>query len=440
MRKAVSLVVWVAMLSPLSSGAVTREQCIQVALENNPDLQAAAQRVEAARAAIAEARSAYYPQITLSSMYSRSDNPPQAFFMDLNQRTASLQRDFNNPPDTENLRASVWAKIRLADGGQRGLGKDMAVLGTEASKAGEAAVRNELIYQVNRGYYGVLEAQSFVKVQKETVESLEESLRIANERFKAGSAVKTDVLNLEVKLAQAQQDLISAQNGFQLAVAALNTAIGQDLVPAEPLPDEARKELQAPDMTESPDAVENRPELKAAKANAEIQRKAWKKAQRDYYPTLSAFGSSDWDSDVSTDFQQSYFVGVVAEWDVFTGFRRSAATKSAKANADAARAEEDKARNNLRLDLKQAILQTKDAWERLNVARRSVDSAEEALRITRERYQQGAADLPELLTAEVGLTGTRTRDVAAYYDYLTAQSNVARAKGESADAFSGGGQ
>ena len=93
----------------------------------------------------------------------------------------------------------------------------MAVLGTEASKAGEAAVRNELIYQVNRGYYGVLEAQSFVKVQKETVESLEESLRIANERFKAGSAVKTDVLNLEVKLAQAQQDLISAQNGFQLA-------------------------------------------------------------------------------------------------------------------------------------------------------------------------------------------------------------------------------
>ena len=186
--------------------------------------------------------------------------------------------------------------------------------------------------------------------------------------------------------------------------------------------------------------MENRPELKAAKANAEIQRKAWKKAQRDYYPTLSAFGSSDWDSDVSTDFQQSYFVGVVAEWDVFTGFRRSAATKSAKANADAARAEEDKARNNLRLDLKQAILQTKDAWERLNVARRSVDSAEEALRITRERYQQGAADLPELLTAEVGLTGTRTRDVAAYYDYLTAQSNVARAKGESADAFSGGGQ
>ena len=38
-----------------------------------------------------------------------------------------------------------------------------------------------------------------------------------------------------------------------------------------------------------------------------------------------------------------------------------------------------------------------------------MESAEEALRITRERYEQGAADITELLTAQFGLTDTRTR-------------------------------
>ena len=43
---------------------------------------------------------------------------------------------------------------------------------------------------------------------------------------------------------------------------------------------------------------------------------------------------------------------------------------------------------------------------------------------TRERYEQGAADITELLTAEVGLSSTRMHDAAAYYDYLTALANL----------------
>ena len=420
-----------SVLLSTSAQAVTLEDCIQTALTDNPDAQAAAQRVESARAAIREAESAYYPQLSLAGTYGRTDNAGQAMFMALNQRSLNMMApgfDINNPDDTENLRAGIGAKWRLLDGGQRGLYRDMAKLGTDASKAQEEAIRNELIYQVTRGYYGVLQAQAFVKVQEETVASLEENLRVANERFKAGSAVQTDVLNLEVKMAQAREDLIRAQNGARLAVAALNTAIGQDLVPQGPLPEKERTNLVPPVLREE-DTIDDRAELKAARLNTRIQENAWKKTRRDYFPTVSAFGSVDWDSDVSSDFEQSYFAGAMAEWDFFTGFRRGASTESAKANYEAARAQERKARDNLRLDLTQAQLAIQEAWERLDVASRSLTTAEEALRITQERYKQGAADITELLTAQVGLTATRTRNVAAYYDYLTAQANLKRAQG-----------
>ena len=70
------------------------------------------------------------------------------------------------------------------------------------------------------------------------------------------------------------------------------------------------------------------------------------------------------------------------------------------------------------------------------MVRKSIENAEESLRITQQRYQQGAANLPELLTAQTGLTGTRTRNVAAQYDCLTALSNLERARGQLVERYS----
>lgn len=412
--------------------AVTLDECIRTALEANPDMQAAEARIAAAREAVRQTMAAYFPTLTLSSALARTDNAPQAFFMELDQRIASMQGDINHPGDVDNWRNSVGAKVRLLDAGQRGYQRDAAQLGAQAEAAGKRALNNELVHQVTRAFYSVLEAQVFVQVRQESVSTLTEGLRLANERLQAGSAVKSDVLNIEVRLAEAREDLIRAQNGIQLALAALNTAIGRDLVDEAALPEATVQPMtpQAPLMEQNLDAAEGRPELEAARLAAQAQEKLQRKTERENWPVLSAVGSADWDSAVNSDFQRSYFVGAVAEWDIFTGFRQSGAAAEAKARAAEAKAAERKALNNLRLDLRQAQLAIREAWERLEVTRHSVAGAEEALRITCERYRQGAAAVTELLTAQAGLTATRSRHTAAYYDVLVAQSNLKRARGE----------
>lgn len=418
--------------SPVAMG-VTLDEAIRAALDNNPDILSAEHRIESARSMLRQAKSAYYPWINVSANYAQSDNPPQAFMMTLNQRTLNMADPSfnpNEPDDTENLRASVGVQWRLYDSGQRAANKNMARFGAEASAEALAAVRNQLAHEVTRGFLGVLQAKAFAAVQADSVSSIEESLRIAQERFNAGSAVKTDVLNLETQLAQAREDLIKIRNGLQLAVAAVNTAIGSDLVTAE--------NAAAPDMSldapppecKDPLAYENRPELRAARLMRRIKEQDLKKAKRSYGPTLSAFASSDWDSDASTEFEQSYMAGVMAELNVFDGFRTRGAVAAAAAEYEAAKADEQKAVNNLKLDLKQAFLGVQDAWERLNVTRSSLETAQEAQRIVREQYEQGAADISILLQTQVGVTAMQTRNVAAQYDYLVALSNLKRAKGE----------
>lgn len=424
----VMLSAWLA--AGVSAAPVDLAACLSAALKANPDVQAARARVEAAREALREAASASYPQLGLAGNWARTDNPPQAFFMQLNQRQASLQKDFNQPDDTENWRGSVALQWRLLDGGRREADRRGARKASDAAGQMLAATRNELVFQVTRAYYGVLKARAFVGVRTQEVASIEEHLRVANERLKAGGAMRTDVLNLDVQLSQAREDLIRARNGLHLAVAVLNTAIGEDVL-AEAGVDALESvvtDLVAPAAAQR--AVEGRPELLAAASQSSAMDALLDRARRDYLPVLNAMGSLDWDSDTLGDFEQSYFVGAVAELNVFDGFRNRAGVARARANARAAQADEDKLRQALRLDLKQAVLGEQEAWERLTIADKSQASAEEALRLTRERYRQGAADIAELMMAQTGLTGTASRQLAARYDYLTARSNVARACGE----------
>jgi outer membrane protein len=431
---AVAAVCWVG---AAAGQEITLDECISAALRDNPGAVAAEHRVGAARAAITQARAAYYPRLAASGAWSRTDNAPQAFMMTLNQRSLTLDTDFNNPDDTENLRMSMGVQYRLFDGGQRGLSSAMAEQGAQAQAARLEAVRNELIHRVTQAYYGVLQAKAFMGVAQETVSSLEESLRVARERFEAGAVVKTDVLNIDVKLAEAREDNIRARNGRQLAEAALNTAIGRPLVGSSArlgAVDEGG--ASAPPAVDASD-MDGRPEMRMASLGAGVAEKAWRKARRERSPQMNAFGSWDWDSDVSTDFEDSYLVGISADWNLFTGRRVQGGIAEAYANLMAARADEANTRNALALDLTQSGLQAGEAWERLGVARTSESSAEESLRMTRERYEQGAADITELLTAQVGLTATRTRHVAALYDYLIALSNIERARGSLTSRYEG---
>ena len=417
----------------LPAEGITLRDCVETALVSNPGIQASAERVEAARKMIGQARSGFYPQVYVSGNYTTTDNAPQAFMMNLNQRKLDMRApefDPNWPGDTDNIRFSVGAEFRVFDGGQRFIEVAKAKLGKQARQERLLTVQNELIYQVVRGYYGVLQAEAFVVVQKESVESLKESLRVSRGRYSAGSVFKTDVLNLEVKLAQAQEDLIKAQNGVQLAIAALNTAIGKDIIPPTGLPAPAEHGECVDPSKQGIGTTDRRPELAAAKRMALLKQREYSGAVRGYSPVVNAFASYDWDTDYHSDPQGSYTVGVSARWELFTGFRRPSAIAQKKAEWRAAQRDLEKLRANLQLDLKQAYLRAVEAFKRLSVVKKSVESAEEALRITRERYKEGAANITELLTAQVGLTAMRTRDVAACYDYLTAMSNVRRARGE----------
>lgn len=405
---------------------LTLPEAIQLALQNNPDLATAQQRVAAARAGILQAESALWPRLRVSESYAASDTPVQAFMMTLNQRAFSFGADFNRPGTTDNLNTKVLAHWSLYDGGQSLASRQAARLNTEAASQSLEAVRNDLVFEVTRAYHTIGKARQFVSVTEASVSNMTATVNVSSNRVAAGQALKTDLLDAEVRLAENRENFVRARHAEALSELVFRNVLGvseKETVTASPHPvtlSEAKSLTTDGRM---------RPELLAAEnAVAAAERKV-RVAQAGHWPRVNTFASYDLDSGDTRRFEDSWVAGVSVELDVFDGFLTRGKVAEARANLETARHQARKMALAIALEIRQAQLSLEDAFARLETTGKTVAQAEESLQITKDRYANGLALIPQLLDAETALTAARHRRAAAETDVLIAHAALARALG-----------
>ena len=140
----------------------TLDAALQAALKGNPDARLAAQRAEAAETMVEQARSAWYPMVTLQGSYVQTNSPMTAFGAILNERAFSFGLDFNRPGQIDDLNATGTIAYNLYGGG-----RPTAVLarpsGALASRQDLRAARNQLSAAVAKAYLDVRKARESVR-------------------------------------------------------------------------------------------------------------------------------------------------------------------------------------------------------------------------------------------------------------------------------------
>jgi outer membrane protein TolC len=124
------------------------------------------------------------------------------------------------------------------------------------------------------------------------------------------------------------------------------------------------------------------------------------------------------------------FIGATASWDIWEGGGTYYGIDEAKARVSQALSARRKAEDMIRLDVRSAHIGVTTAAEALEVAKHAVEQAEENFRIEVKRYESTSNTSFDVLDAETQLTTARGQNQAAIYDYIIAQSNLARAMGE----------
>ena len=409
-------------LAAIAAEPWTLERALQQALSGNPDARLARQRIVAAQAGLDQANAAYWPKVQVQSSYSASDNPMLAFGSILNQRAYSSSLNFNDVPTVDDFNARGLVTVPLYAGGKNAATRKAATANSEAAKQDNAAVQNALGYEVARAFYTVLKTRQFIRAAEASVGSFESSLAVARKRLDGGTLLKTGVLDIEVRLAQAREELVRARNANALAVRALRNLIGIesgefDVADTAPT-------AQAPDSGD----FSGRPELTAARHRERAAEEQVSAAKGSYLPRVNGFGSLDYDYGAKYGRGGgSYTAGALLQWDVWDGKLTRAKVREATANLESTREEERKLRLALDLEIEQARLDLKAANERLGVTDQAVAQAAESAGLTRARFEQELALQTELIDAETALVAARVRRAQAEADRQIAVAAVRKA-------------
>lgn len=402
----------------------TLEKAITHALANNPDARQAEQRIVAARAGIEQANAAFRPQVQFQSSYIRTDNPVGVFSAALNQRSFGPRLDFNDVPDADDLNVRGLVTVPLYTGGRNMAGRDAATASTEAARHAAQAVRHILEFEVTRTFLTIGKARELVLASEAAVAGFGKNLTVAKKRFNAGTILKAEVLDVEVRLAQAKEEVVRARNARSLAERVLRNLLGleaQDFAVVDSLPP-----ILAPVTTDS----FQRPELRAAEQNRRAAEAELRGARSGYRPQVSAFGSLDHDYGWRFDGSgRSYTAGVMLQWNIWDGRRTEAKVNGAQAELNASREAERKVRLAIDLEAEQARLNLQEATERLQVTRQVIAQAQESVDLTRARFEQGLALATQLIDAETALTTARFRRAEAEADQRIATAALRKSLG-----------
>jgi outer membrane protein TolC len=306
----------------------------------------------------------------------------------------------------------------------------------EASDEQDQAVVQETIRTAAVQYYDVVLAQAQVGFARRSLEEAEELLRIARLRTKTGTGLPVDEFRAEAALAARRQNLLAALNGFYSASVALTVTLHLD--PSVMLVPKARgvkqKTLVREDLSIDQmlfTATYYRPDLEAirtlvAAADADKGATIWGGlgpqvlASRTFATRPPAGSISD------TEYrQQIYTVSGGFDWSLATfGRIRTAAANTRIAGLNAER----------QLDLVQAAVVTAHqttitAKKIIPIAQEEVTSAEEALRLTRKNLETGTGLTIDVLASQDAADQARLRYATAVIRYNQAEINLLGALG-----------
>lgn len=331
---------------------------------------------------------------------------------------------------------NVAATYPLYTGGKNENTMEARQYATNVADFNLERTKQSIRYNTMQQYYRVLQTRNAIDVQEDSVRRLKVHLDNVNAQYRVGTVAKADVLQSQVNLANAEQNLVTAQADYDVAQATLNNLMGVPTATKLNIKDDLRYNKYS--LTEeacTSYALENRPDhlaaiysVKRAEATMDVAKAGWR-------PTVNAqvvkylSGTKPFRQD-STDY---WTAGVSANWNVFDNGVTEAAVKAAQADLEKANEVLAKSEEDISLEVRRNYLNLLAAEKNIHTMKVAVEEAEENYKIYQVRYSAGVDTNLNVMTAEEKLNSARMNYYTALYNYNTYKAALDTAMGVPVD-------
>ncbi|MGM0635915.1 MAG: TolC family protein [Bacteroidota bacterium] len=370
---------------------------------NNQKLQVNEYEYIEMKAQFNETRATFLPQLKVSHTGSRTNNPVMAFGARLNQGIFT-ENDFavnnlNNPDGITNFVTSFQIEQPIINM-DKIMMRSALKYGAEAKSQQNAFKKDALLLQTEKIYMQLQLAYKAVEVYEKAQKTAEANLKTVEDFYNQDLLVKSDVLSAKVRKNEVDNALNQAnsmvQNLSDQLKYLMNDELEGDLLPEN----ELDVKLTAVEENKAVD-IKNRSDVVAMELQVDSHKKMNQAAKMEYFPSLNAFGNLQWfDEDILGMGSRNYFVGASLSWNLFEGGSRLARNQKAKAKFEQAKLEAEDYLAESVLELQKSQRALVDAENKMNRNKLSLDQAEEAFEIRKNRFEEGLERTADLLTAE----------------------------------------
>ena len=408
---------------------LTLEESIKIALERSLILHSAMVGAVGSEYRRKEAVINFLPLWTGQYYYTRYSSPTTVGSSGVFSPTGQL---LNTDRDVFNLSTSVQQPIFA--GGSIYSNYRLEKSGVDISKTDVETVRRDIVLQVREGYFNILTAQKLLDVAKQAVKQFEAQLEVSKAFFEVGIIPKNDLLQSEVRLANAKQALVRTENNVALAKSSFNILLRREINEPLEVVDILGYKPSTLRFEESlEEALSQRPEIKSAGLRVDQAKEGVKIARSGFFPSINLsgnYGRTSNEFDLGGDFKsERWTIQTLATLTIFDW--GNTAYKVGENKVKVAQAEDLKIQliEGVILEVKQGYLNMHTAEKNIGVAEKAVEQAEENLRMNEERYKYQVATATDVLDAVTLLAQARVNYYGALSDFNVASARLERAMG-----------
>ncbi|MCK9279579.1 MAG: TolC family protein [Melioribacteraceae bacterium] len=411
---------------------MTVEDAIQTGLKNSKTLDASSMKVVAAEARKKEVIAGLLPSVKFNAGYRRlSEVDP-----------FEINTPFGNfvvsPSILDNYTTQLTVAQPLFAGFRLLSGAKIASKNYEATKEDFQKDQSDLIYNIQNAYWNLFKAEQMKKVIDENLSMIKAHVNDATNLLNAGLLTTNDKLKLEVQLSDAQLKQLDAGNNVRLAMIGLNNILSIPLTTEIEIASEVkRSEAEFGELnTLVNSAIDERPEVKAAKLRVKAAEYGVTAARAGWYPQISFSGNLYYSRPnqrivpAEDKFNSTWDVGVNLSMNIWDWLTTSHQTEQAKAQLAQGVDALGIIKDGVSLEVNQYYLLVNQLKRRIELSELTVKQAEENMRVTSERFKGGTALSTDAIDAEVSLLSAKINYTNSLVDFELSKARLKKALGK----------
>jgi len=409
-------------VSQQATAAETLDQVLAEAINNNQRIVAAQADSQVAEQQLFAAQGQRHPQLNISTGYTQLSETPSAKASIGGQTTQFAMAQAGSLKAQALISMPIFTSGRISHNIASAEAVQVAIFQNE-----KTTVLN-IKLQVADAFIAVFRSEKSLEVANSHVTSLKAHAKDVANLYQQGMIARNDLLASQVELNNAIQAVLQKENQLNIAKARFNQLLNRDLSAEvnllEQFPDRPQGTL--PELNKQ--ALTQRSELKALAEQVKAFEHQASSETSNLLPQVNISGGYQYEENEYTAYENMWVASATLNWKLYDGSTRHR-SHAAKQKSLSLKMQRNDLVSQVQLQIRQAWLDIQETQKRIKVAKQAISQADENLKVSTERYQQGLATNTEVLDAEDLRIQTKYNLNNAQYDAVMANLNLRRALG-----------